>query len=64
MRKSFLRIDESLVEGGLEEVGKMRKDNPPAKSPLLKILTDVTNKKKAAMSAAVNGEDEEEDEDG
>ena len=48
MRKGFLRVDESLITGGLEEVGKMRKDNPPAKSPLLKILSDVSNKKKAA----------------
>ena len=48
MRKGFLAVDASLVGGGLEEVGKMRKDNPPAKSPLLKILSDVSNKKKAA----------------
>ena len=48
MRKGFLAVDASLVSGGLEEVGKMRKDNPPAKSPLLKILSDVSNKKKAA----------------
>ena len=52
MRKGFLRVDESLVAGGLEEVGKMRSDNPPTKSPLMKILSDVTNKKKAAIDAA------------
>ena len=26
MRKGFLRVDEMLNDGGLEEVGKMRKD--------------------------------------
>ena len=26
LRKGFLRVDEVLVDGGLEEVGKMRKD--------------------------------------
>jgi len=45
LRKSFLKVDESLVGGGLDEVAQMRKDNPPTKSPLMKLLTDVTNRK-------------------
>ena len=45
LRKSFLKVDESLVNGGLDEVAQMRKDNPPTKSPLMKLLTDVTNRK-------------------
>lgn len=57
MRKSFLQVDSSLNNGGLEEVAQTKRDNPPSKSPLMKILTDVTSKKKAAMSAA-NGESE------
>jgi len=63
MRKGFLRVDESLVGGGLEEVGKMRADNPPTKSPLMKILSDVTNKKKAAMQGAIAAADEPNEDD-
>lgn len=47
LRKGFLKVDESLVDGGLEEVAKLRSDNPPSKSPLMKILTDVTKKKQS-----------------
>ena len=61
MRKGFLAVDESIVGGGLEEIGKMRKDNPPAKSPLLKILSDVSNKKKQAMAAGTDEEEEDEE---
>ena len=40
LRKGFLRVDESLNSGGLEEVAKMKQDNPPSKSALMKILTE------------------------
>ena len=42
MRQSFLRVDEKLKEGGLEEVAEMKRKNPPNKSPLLKILTEAS----------------------
>ena len=45
LRKGFLRVDESLNAGGLEEVAATKRANPPSKSPLMKILTDVTKKK-------------------
>ena len=43
-------MDETLNEGGLEEVAKIKRDNPPKKSPLMKILGDVTGAKKAASA--------------
>lgn len=55
LRKGFLRVDESLNSGGLEEVAKMKQDNPPSKSALMKILTEVSKKKTAAGAAAVEG---------
>ena len=45
MRRSFLLVDESLKKGGLEEVAKMKKDNPPSKSPLMKILHETLKNK-------------------
>ena len=60
LRKSFLKVDESLNSGGLEEVAKTKRDNPPSKSPLMKILTDVTKKKSAAETAAAAGGGNEE----
>ena len=45
-------MDETLNEGGLEEVAKIKRDNPPKKSPLMKILGDVTGAKKAASAAS------------
>lgn len=62
MRKGFLRVDESLNDGGLEEVAQTKRDNPPAKSPLLKILNDVSNKKKSADMIEAGGEPGEDDE--
>ena len=55
LRKVFLKVDESLNNGGLEEVAKTKRDNPPQKSALMKILTDVTKKKSAAEAAAAAG---------
>ena len=55
LRKGFLKVDESLNNGGLEEVAKTKRDNPPQKSALMKILTDVTKKKSAAEAAAAAG---------
>ena len=52
LRKSFLKVDESLNAGGLEEVAQTKRDNPPSKWPLMKILGDVTNKKRAAGAGA------------
>lgn len=46
LRLSFLKVDESLVAGGLDEVKQIKKDNPPTKSPLFKVLGEITNKKK------------------
>ena len=63
LRKGFLKVDESLNSGGLEEVAKTKRDNPPSKSPLMKILTDVTKKKSAAETSASSDGDEEKDED-
>lgn len=40
MRKGFLRVDETLKDGGLSEVAEMKKKLPPAKSPLMKLLND------------------------
>ena len=57
LRKGFLKIDESLNNGGLEEVAQTKRDNPPAKSPLMKILTEVSGKK----AAAENGEESKDD---
>ena len=59
LRKSFLKVDESLNSGGLEEVAKTKRDNPPSKSPLMKILTDVTKKKSAAESSAASTDSSE-----
>ena len=56
MRKSFLNVDESLKNGGLQEVAQMKKANPPAKSPLMKILQQSLKKNE-------EGGDGEEDDD-
>lgn len=42
MRRSFLKVDDTLNNGGLEEVAEMKRKNPPNKSPLLKILTEAS----------------------
>lgn len=42
LRLSFLKVDETLNSGGLEEVAEMKRLNPPNKSPLLKILTEAS----------------------
>ena len=34
LRRSFLKVDESLLDGGLEEVGEIKKANPPTKPPI------------------------------
>lgn len=44
MRKGFLDVDDKLNAGGLQEVAKDKRDNPPNKSPLLKVLTDAGGK--------------------
>ena len=54
-------MDESLNTGGLEEVAKTKRDNPPQKSALMKILTDVTKKKSAAEAAAAAGGEGDDD---
>ena len=40
LRKGFLDVDDKLNAGGLQEVAKDKRENPPNKSPLLKVLTD------------------------
>ena len=45
LRKSFLGVDTKLTQGGgLEEVAKDKRENPPNKSQLLKVLTDAGGK--------------------
>ena len=62
LRKSFLKVDDALLnEGGLEEVKQTKKANPPAKSPLFKVLGEITNKKKSLEEGAAAGEEGEED---
>jgi hypothetical protein len=34
-------VDESLNEGGLAEVAEIKRKNPPAKSPIMKIFHEV-----------------------
>jgi hypothetical protein len=41
----------------------MRSENPPTKSPLMKILSDVTNKKKAIASGNAGADEPAADED-
>lgn len=42
MRLSFLKVDEELEkEGGKAELAAMKKDNPPNKAPLFKLLGDI-----------------------
>ena len=60
LRKGFLKVDESLNAGGLEEVAQTKRDNPPLKSPLMKILNEVQGKK---AQAAITNEGEENKED-
>lgn len=43
LRMSFLKVDEKLNSGGLDEVADMKRENPPNKSPLLKILTEASS---------------------
>lgn len=39
LRKSFLHIDDKLVNGGgLAEVAQLRKDKPPNKSQMMKMM--------------------------
>ena len=58
MRKGFLNVDTMLNNGGLEEVAQTKRDNPPKKSNLMKILNDVTGKKAAGAGAAATNDDE------
>jgi serine/threonine protein phosphatase PrpC len=46
LRRGFLDVDVSLLNGGLEEVAQIKRDNPPAKSPLAKLFKDATSTKK------------------
>jgi len=52
MRKGFLEIDYRLVnKGGLDEVAEMKRNSPPVKSPLMKILTESVNPGAATKEA-------------
>lgn len=55
LRKSFLRVDESLNEGGLVEVAQIRKANPPAKSPIMKIFHEVLASKNQIPTPGMEG---------
>jgi hypothetical protein len=37
-------VDVRLRAGGLDEVAEMKRKNPPAKSPIMKILSESMNK--------------------
>lgn len=50
LRLSFLKVDEKLNAGGLQEVAEMKRANPPNKSPLLKILTEAGNNSGGPLS--------------
>ena len=50
LRLSFLKVDEKLNAGGLQEVAEMKRANPPNKSPLLKILTEAQSSGSGPMS--------------
>ena len=57
LKQGFLGIDTSLKSGGLKEVAQIRKDNPPNKSPIMNILSDMTKAKKSlAEGSADDGE--------
>ena len=44
LRKGFMEIDVKLRAGGLDEVAEMKRKNPPAKSPIMKILSESIQK--------------------
>jgi hypothetical protein len=57
LRKGFLGIDDLLVnKGGLEEVADLKRQNPPAKSPLMKILQDSIANRQGITPESINGE--------
>jgi len=44
LREGYLKIDEELTKDwGREELANMKKKNPPSKSPLFKILSELSN---------------------
>jgi hypothetical protein len=59
LRTSFLGIDEKLNAGGLEEIAEMKRKNPPAKSPLMKILAESMGKGKGMTPGMITDEGEE-----
>ncbi len=40
LRRSFLKVDESLNNGGLAEVAEMKRQFPPNKSKLMSMLME------------------------
>ncbi len=44
LRKGFMDIDVRLNNGGLEQVAEMKRKNPPAKSPLMKVINESIGK--------------------
>lgn len=57
MRTAFLQVDEKLLAGGLEEVGEIKRLNPPKKPAIFQALTAITQ-----MKDGKEGESEEEKE--
>ena len=56
LRKGFLGIDDLLVnKGGLAEVAELKRQNPPAKSPLMKILQDSIANRQGQPPESDNG---------
>jgi hypothetical protein len=56
LRKGFLGIDDLLVnKGGLAEVADLKRQNPPAKSPLMKILQDSIANRQGITPESDNG---------
>jgi serine/threonine protein phosphatase PrpC len=59
LRRGFLKVDETLIAGGLNEVAEMKKANPPAKSPLMKMFADTLANRKNEQSGANENEDDD-----
>ena len=55
MRKGFLGVDDSLNAGGLEEIAEIKRANPPAKSPMMKLFGEVMASKNQLPTPAMEG---------
>jgi serine/threonine protein phosphatase PrpC len=51
LRQGFMDIDVRLNNGGLQELAEMKRKNPPAKSPLMKVINESMGKGGAGAEA-------------